>query len=420
MPEDTRLALSEPNTRIPVHSISSLLRYTQSTKWLEFLPSASLFLVIHHSPPGLHCAVAFTDKLRVFHILVDGLRICMETPMKACKELRFAPGGNFLAAANANAILVFNCHTGEKAADLRGHNSKVRSLQWNDMGALLSCGQDGAVYVWDIEGSKRTGEYILKGTVFSSATFSSDSVFVSGNDRSLRELAMPDLAPYKSQDSGIMLSNLALVASRSVLFAGSSDHSRPGYVRAYAYPTTGDFDDYPCGGSHVTKMRITHDERFLVSADDQGCICVFELKDRSDRFQRAAPTGAPELLTLDDWSDEILVARSDLDDKDQTIAELHAKVDELKLHNEYQLKLKEMGYSEKTKEHTDKFVQELEQARTRLELLKEECLDLDIEHEEKVKSTNDRHQNLIQKMEMEFQTEIMDCVNAHQQLCRDR
>jgi len=378
-----------------------------------------MYAVAMH-PTGLHCAVSFTDKLRVFHILVDGLRTCMEVPMKASRELRFSPGGNYLAAVNGNAIQVYNTHTGEKSADLRGHNGKVRSIQWSDSGSLLSCGQDGAVYVWDLEGGRRTGEYILKGTVFTSATFYGDSVFVSGNDRSLRELAMPDLAPYKSQDSGIMLSNLMLLGSKSVLFSGSTDNTRPGYIRVYAYPTNGDFDDYPAGGSHITKIRVTHDECFLISADDAGCLTVFELRDRSDRFQRAAPTGPPELTVREEWSDEILVARSELEDRDQTILELHAKVDELKLHNEYQLKLKEMNYSEKTKECTDKFVQELEQARTKLELLKEECLDLEVEQEERVKSVTDKHQNLVQQMEQGFQAEIMDCVNAYQQLCRDR
>ena len=392
--------------------------------------------------------MSFTDKLRVFHMLVDDLRVCMEVPMKASRELRFSQGGNYLAAVNGSAIQIYDCHRGEKVADLRGHNQKVRSIQWNDAGLLLSCGQDGAVYLWDPDGSRRVGEYVLKGTVFTSATFSGDSVFATGNDRSLRELAVPDLAAFKSQDSGIMLANLHLSSARSVLFAGSTDHSKPGYVRCYAYPTTGDFEDYPAGGAHITRLRVSHDEHFLVTADDQGCLTVFELKDRADRFARAAPTGPPDLYTLEDWSDEILVTRGELEDRETAISELHAKVDELKLHNEYQLKLKEMNYAEKTKECTDKvamlawinntqthsrlhspptpflspqqFMQELEQARTRLELLKEECSELEVEQEERTKSTTDKHQALVQKLESQFQAEIMDCVNAHQQLSRDR
>jgi hypothetical protein len=45
------------------------------------------------------------------------------------------------------------------------------------------------------------------------------------------------------------------------------------------------------------------------------------------------------------------------------------QVDELALHNEYQLRLKDMNYSEKLKEITEKFTQDLEQSKTRYEVL---------------------------------------------------
>jgi cilia- and flagella-associated protein 57 len=45
------------------------------------------------------------------------------------------------------------------------------------------------------------------------------------------------------------------------------------------------------------------------------------------------------------------------------------QVDELALHNEYQLRLKDMNYSEKLKEISEKFTQDLEQSKTRYEVL---------------------------------------------------
>ena len=41
--------------------------------------------------------------------------------------------------------------------------------------------------------------------------------------------------------------------------------------------------------------------------------------------------------------------------------ELQSKVDELHIHSEYQLRLKDMDANEKIKEVTEKFTQELEQ-----------------------------------------------------------
>ena len=43
------------------------------------------------------------------------------------------------------------------------------------------------------------------------------------------------------------------------------------------------------------------------------------------------------------------MTRSNLEDKNTLMVELKNKVDELALHNEYQLRLKDMNYSEKIK-----------------------------------------------------------------------
>lgn len=43
------------------------------------------------------------------------------------------------------------------------------------------------------------------------------------------------------------------------------------------------------------------------------------------------------------------MTRSNLEDKNTLMIELKNKVDELALHNEYQLRLKDMNYSEKIK-----------------------------------------------------------------------
>lgn len=45
--------------------------------------------------------------------------------------------------------------------------------------------------------------------------------------------------------------------------------------------------------------------------------------------------------------------------------ELKTRVEELKMENEYQLRLKDMNYSEKIKELTEKFIQEMESLKTK-------------------------------------------------------
>ena len=51
--------------------------------------------------------------------------------------------------------------------------------------------------------------------------------------------------------------------------------------------------------------------------------------------------------------------------KAQIMLELKTRVEVLKMENEYQLRLKDMNYSEKIKELTDKFLQEMESLKTK-------------------------------------------------------
>jgi WD40 repeat protein len=389
----------------------------------KVFPEEMLCGALH--PSGLHCAVGFGDKLRVFHILVDELRPALELPIKNCRECRFSSGGHMLAAANGNSINVFDFYTGEKVADLRGHNGKVRSIHWMDSGAhILSCGQDGAVYIWEIDGSKRTGEFVHKGTLYTSAvcagTVQEGTVFVVGSDRMLKELEMPDLSLSKELDGGGALMNLvALSISKSVLFTSTADPGKPGVIRAYSYPVTGDYLEYTCMSSPVTRLSLSPDQSCVVATDEQGCVCIFELKDRSERYQRGGAEKS-DVIGFADWVDEALVTRAELEDRNQTVLELKTKVDELKLHNEYQLKLKEMNYAEKIKEVTDKFVQELEQAKAKFEILKEERADSEFEYVQRLKQKEEKHQHDMQETETEFQTRIMEEVERYQHLVRTR
>lgn len=47
---------------------------------------------------------------------------------------------------------------------------QVRHLHWGGQDqTLVSCGQDGAVYQWDVDEAKRLGEFVQKGTTYSCA-----------------------------------------------------------------------------------------------------------------------------------------------------------------------------------------------------------------------------------------------------------
>ena len=377
-------------------------------------------------PTGLHVAVGFLDKVRIYHVILDDLRLCVEIAIKGCKEMAFSLGGGLLAAVNGNVISVFDFHTGEKVVDLRGHNSKVRSLCWLSSGAqLMSCGQDGFVYLWELDGAKRIGEFVNKRVMYTSVVVAqgdggAEQAFVVGSDRMLSELQIPDLAAKRHYDGGSVLTHLALSQKQSILVTSAGESGRPGHIRAYGYPMSSESDEYYCLGSFCTRMKLTPDGVFFISADESGCVALYELKERSEKLQLNSTVPLPELLTSPYWSDETLVTRVELEERSHIMTDLQSKVEELKVNNEYQLKLKEMSYSEKLKSLSEKFTQEIEMSRHRLEVLREEKGDSEVEYLDKLRLMEEKHQNEMLDAEAAFQLKIMQLVDGYQELIRMR
>jgi WD40 repeat protein len=121
--------------------------YVEKTQDLCKFFGEEAYSVAFH-PSGFHLIVGFADKLRLMNLLMEDMRTYKEIPIKACRECRFSHGGQFFAAVNSNTIQVYKTYTCEVVCNLRGHQSKVRSVCWTaDDSRLVSTGADGAAYV---------------------------------------------------------------------------------------------------------------------------------------------------------------------------------------------------------------------------------------------------------------------------------
>lgn len=80
------------------------------------------------------------------------------------------------------------------------------------------------------------------------------------------------------------------------------------------------------------------------------------------------------------------------------MGELKTRVDELKMENEYQLRLKDMSYNEKIKELTEKFIQEMESLKTKNQVLKTEKDKEEAKHEEELSEFLEKHAKELQDL----------------------
>ena len=72
-------------------------------KWLQRRYTATTKVV------GAEVSVQrFTEKLRIFNVLVSELRVYREFSVRGARHLTFSPGGNLLACALQKVIVVYD------------------------------------------------------------------------------------------------------------------------------------------------------------------------------------------------------------------------------------------------------------------------------------------------------------------------
>ncbi|KAF6344214.1 cilia and flagella associated protein 57 [Rhinolophus ferrumequinum] len=345
-------------------------------------------------PSGHFIVVGFADKLRLMNLLIDDIRPFKEYSVRGCRECAFSNGGHLFAAVNGNVIHIFTTTSLENISNLKGHTGKIRSIAWNaDDSKLVSCGTDGAVYEWNLSSGKRETECVLKSCSYNCVTISPDSkiIFAVGSDCTLKEIADSSVLREMSAFDAVYTAVVISHAGR-MMFVGTS----LGTIRAMKYPLPlqKEFNEYQAHAGPITKMLLTFDDQHLLTVAQDGCLYTWKVYDKEGRgIKREREVG---------FAEEVLVTKIDLEEKAQVMLELKTRVEELKMENEYQLRLKDMNYSEKMKDLTDKFIQEMESLKTKNQILKTEKEKQDIFHRECM-------DDLLEKQTRELQD--LECCN---------
>ncbi|XP_073400639.1 cilia- and flagella-associated protein 57 isoform X1 [Dendrobates tinctorius] len=342
-------------------------------------------------PSGLYVLVGFSDKLRLMNLLIDDIRMFKEFTVRGCKECVFSHGGHLFAAVNGNVIHIYSTTTFENVINLKGHNGKVRSVVWSaDDSKLVSCGLDGAVYEWNSLTGKRESECVLKSCNYSCVALSPDSkiIFAVGSDQTLKEISDSQVS-REASSFDVTYTAVAISHSGRMVFTGTST----GTVRSMKYPLPlhREYNEYQAHAGPVTRLMVTYDDQNLLSISEDGSLMVWKISDKESRGLKRDK----DLI----YAEEVLITKSDLEEKNQVMLELKTRVEELKMESEYQLRLKDMNYNEKLKELTEKFIQEMEVLKTTNQVLKAEAEKQDLKHQEDLADVIERHSQELQDLE---------------------
>ncbi|KAL7750132.1 hypothetical protein RI367_004304 [Sorochytrium milnesiophthora] len=374
---------------------------------VKYFPEEAHSVSFH--PSGLYILVGFSDKLRLMNLLIDDIRTFRDFAIRGCRECQFSNGGQYFAAVHGSIIQIYNTWTFENVGNLKGHNGKVRSLAWSqDDSKLVSAGMDGAIYEWNLKEMRREGENILKSCGYTCVVCTTDgkTLYAVGSDKMLKEISEAQIV--REVECNTTLTQVELSQNNRMMFAATAT----GSVRALKFPfmltDNGDFQEHEGHSSAVNRLRISYDDQYLFSCADDGSMIVWKVSDK----ERNALKKDREIT----YADEILITKTDLEDKMSTMAELKARVEELKMENEYQLRLKDMNFNEKIKEVTEKYQEEIEGLKITSTVLKTDKEKEEVRHEEEMSDERSRHMREMTELETSHNLKLMSEYEKYQEL----
>lgn len=304
-------------------------------------------LVLH--PTGLFCIISFTDACHVAYIMMGrlelGKKISCEgnsedySPLRSCKVMEFSLYGTILAVADGVHIKLYDYIQFNLMFSLLGHRIEITSFKWiSKDNILLSCGLDGAVYVWDAKHGKRLADIVTRNCRYQDIEATSDGnlIYTVGEDGHLKEI----------KNEAVIQDLEVTSCSLTCIVMSKNDHivvisNQRGLVMVVNYPIVQkvDFDQYCVHTTAVTLMKMTYENNSLVTCDKNGMVCFWVISN-ADGVELPPPKNIYRCP-------DIFISEDELLEKTNTIIDLKARLNEIEF--EHKIKLKNLH-----KSHEDK------------------------------------------------------------------
>ncbi len=310
---------------------------------MKVFPWEAQAVALH--PSGLQVAVGFTDKLQVMNLLMNDIRPFKEFSIKECTEIRFAKGGHLLAVANTQLIYIINTYTCQILYQLRGHTNAVSSVsfEFDDL-ALYSSGLSGNVCRWSIRNGEKLSDFMHKNFSWTSIICCPDNHAVYGVGEMSSTAVLEQVrdedgvangrAKYSivcieynvdgtptlkfEIDCGVKMGCIALSNSGKYLFAATHHPNTPSSIRAYKLPiVNNEYSEIIIHAAPITRMILCGDDSMMFTTSEDGSLALLNVKQEGRALKREKDV---------QFSEEILVTKSDLQEKQSSLQDLIKQV----------------------------------------------------------------------------------------------
>lgn len=318
----------------------------------------------------------------------------------------FSHEGHMLACAYDNLVRVVSVFSFGVIRTFRGHRGEILGLTWSsDDEFIVSCGNDGAVYEWELSTGTRTNECIQKGTEYRSVALTKDivSTYAVTDTGVLREISKSDIVREIKPPHNTAMTCVELARSDLVMFIASVD----GHLYNIQIPfldagggTCTNFRLFSCA---ITTMKFTFDDRILVTGGADGTLVIWVLLNNEGRI---APIDKEHGQNVD-----VVIPRQVLLDKNDRIETLELRLSQQHAEFQYQLQQVEVAHEVKIGELEHFYRAQIEELnrinkqleRTHMEEINILTVSIAQTKDEHSKTISDIESNLNEKMIIEFE-----------------
>ncbi|SCP06344.1 WD repeat-containing protein 65, putative [Plasmodium ovale] len=273
---------------------------------------------------SIHCSghlllVAFTDKLRLYHILYNKLKVKKEIFLKNCSCCKFANGGNFMAVSKISTIYIYKTYSYDLLFVLKSHVNYITDIVWslNDF-SIFSIGKDGYLFEYALynNGNKNIEvmqkekkflsidlEYINEknkkkennneNNSMEKIKFENEhksfnnhrsneikNIFISCDDKTIKQFC--DAKIECIMETEYVMNKIVLYKNKFLI---STFHN--GFfcrIRFYVLPLCGLYLEIPCHVLNCVNLKFDVNKELLFSCSRDGSIYIFSLEKIDDCF----------------------------------------------------------------------------------------------------------------------------------------
>ena len=175
-----------------------------------------------------------------------------------------------------------------------------------------------------------------------------------------------------------------------------------GRVQSFKFPLTlpGEWLEYKIHGDIITQMKLSLDDNRLITASKDGSLCFWQVKSLG---------GAPPLRKDTDftYAAEILITKSELEDKNRRVFTLQQQVDETKTESEYQLRLKDNKYIEEGRIAKKKFNAELTEMKNVIQRMEADIVTVKKENAMEMSNVSEQHEKAMADLGEQFKSKLI-------------